>query len=75
MWELLQERLERPTYAPDRLGYGFSDAPPWALSLEQYAQSTVDTLNAAFCGSVAALQCTMACLPGGVAPCRGEQVK
>src|ERR1700681_3686026 len=28
MWELLQERLERPTYAPDRLGYGFSDAPP-----------------------------------------------
>jgi pimeloyl-ACP methyl ester carboxylesterase len=47
MWELLQERLERPTYAPDRLGYGFSDAPPWALSLEQYAQSTVDTLKAA----------------------------
>jgi pimeloyl-ACP methyl ester carboxylesterase len=47
MWELLQERLERPSYAPDRLGYGFSDAPPWALSLEQYAQSTVDTLKAA----------------------------
>ncbi len=47
MWELLQERLVRPTYAPDRLGYGFSDAPPWALSLEQYAQSTVDTLRAA----------------------------
>jgi pimeloyl-ACP methyl ester carboxylesterase len=47
MWEFLQERLERPTYAPDRLGYGFSDAPPWALSLEQYAQSTVDTLKAA----------------------------
>jgi pimeloyl-ACP methyl ester carboxylesterase len=45
MWELLQERLERPSYAPDRLGYGFSDAPPWALSLEQYAQSTVDTLK------------------------------
>jgi pimeloyl-ACP methyl ester carboxylesterase len=47
MWKLLQERLDRPTYAPDRLGYGFSDAPPWALSLEQYAQSTVDTLKAA----------------------------
>lgn len=47
MWELLQERLERPTFAPDRLGYGFSDAPPWALSLEQYAQSTVDALKAA----------------------------
>src|SRR5277367_74406 len=47
MWELLQEKLGRPTHAPDRLGYGFSDAPPWALSLEQYAQSTVDTLEAA----------------------------
>src|SRR4029077_3964013 len=47
MWGLLQERLGRPSYAPDRLGYGFSDAPPWALTLEQYAQSTVDTLTAA----------------------------
>jgi pimeloyl-ACP methyl ester carboxylesterase len=47
MWEMLQERLERPSFAPDRLGYGFSDAPPWALSLEQYAQGTVDTLQAA----------------------------
>jgi pimeloyl-ACP methyl ester carboxylesterase len=47
MWEPLQERLTRPTFAPDRLGYGFSDAPPWALSLEQYAQATVDALKAA----------------------------
>jgi pimeloyl-ACP methyl ester carboxylesterase len=47
MWELLQEKLERPTHAPDRLGYGFSDAPPWALTLEQYAQGTVDALKAA----------------------------
>lgn len=47
MWEPLQERLTRPTYAPDRLGYGFSDAPPWALSLEQYAQCTLDALKAA----------------------------
>src|SRR5579864_8170151 len=47
MWEAFQEKLERPSYAPDRLGYGFSDAPPWALSLEQYAQSTIDTLDAA----------------------------
>jgi pimeloyl-ACP methyl ester carboxylesterase len=47
MWELLQEKLDRPTHAPDRLGYGFSDAPPWALTLEQYAQATVDGLNAA----------------------------
>jgi pimeloyl-ACP methyl ester carboxylesterase len=47
MFEELQARLTRPTYAPDRLGYGFSEAPPWALSLEQYAQSTVDALNSA----------------------------
>ena len=47
MWERLQERLTRPTHAPDRLGYGFSDAPPWALSLEQYAQCTADALEAA----------------------------
>jgi len=47
MWEALQEKLDRPTHAPDRLGYGFSDAPPWALSLEQYAQATVDGLKAA----------------------------
>jgi pimeloyl-ACP methyl ester carboxylesterase len=47
MWEAFQEKLERPTHAPDRLGYGFSDAPPWALSLEQYAQATVDGLKAA----------------------------
>ncbi len=47
MWEELQERLTRPTLAPDRLGYGFSDAPPWALSLEQYAQCTSDALEAA----------------------------
>jgi len=47
MWERLQERLTRPTHAPDRLGYGFSDAPPWALSLEQYAQCTADALEGA----------------------------
>jgi pimeloyl-ACP methyl ester carboxylesterase len=47
MWEAIQGKLTRPSYAPDRLGYGFSEAPPWALSLEQYAQSTVDALNAA----------------------------
>jgi len=47
MWEGLQRRLARPTYAPDRLGYGYSDAPPWALSLEQYAQSTIDALKGA----------------------------
>jgi pimeloyl-ACP methyl ester carboxylesterase len=47
MWEAFQEKFDRPTHAPDRLGYGFSDAPPWALSLEQYAQATVDGLKAA----------------------------
>ena len=47
MWEALQERFDRPTHAPDRLGYGYSDAPPWALSLEQYAQATIDGLKAA----------------------------
>jgi pimeloyl-ACP methyl ester carboxylesterase len=47
MWERLQMRLARPTHAPDRLGYGFSDAPPWAMTLEQYAQSTIDVLESA----------------------------
>jgi pimeloyl-ACP methyl ester carboxylesterase len=47
MWEALQDKFDRPTHAPDRLGYGFSDAPPWALSLEQYAQATIDGLKAA----------------------------
>jgi pimeloyl-ACP methyl ester carboxylesterase len=47
MWESLQERFDRPTHAPDRLGYGYSDAPPFALSLEQYAQATIDGLKAA----------------------------
>lgn len=47
MWEPLQARLTRPTIAPDRLGYGYSDAPPWALSLEQYSRSTIDALDAA----------------------------
>ncbi|HEX3911927.1 MAG TPA: alpha/beta hydrolase [Steroidobacteraceae bacterium] len=47
MWEAFQEKLDRPSHAPDRLGYGFSDAPPWALSLEQYALATVDGLKAA----------------------------
>jgi pimeloyl-ACP methyl ester carboxylesterase len=51
MWEPLQERLSRPCYAPDRLGYGFSDAPPWALSVEQYAHATLDALMAAGVGT------------------------
>jgi pimeloyl-ACP methyl ester carboxylesterase len=47
MWNRFREQFGRPTFAPDRLGYGFSDGPPWALSLEQYAQATVDALKAA----------------------------
>jgi pimeloyl-ACP methyl ester carboxylesterase len=47
MWQAFQESLERPSHAPDRLGYGFSDAPPFALSMEQYAESTVEGLKAA----------------------------
>jgi pimeloyl-ACP methyl ester carboxylesterase len=47
MWEAFQKLLDRPSHAPDRLGYGFSDAPPFALSMEQYAESTVDGLKAA----------------------------
>jgi pimeloyl-ACP methyl ester carboxylesterase len=47
MWESLQASLDRPTVAPDRMGYGFSDAPPWALTLEQYAQATLDALKVA----------------------------
>jgi pimeloyl-ACP methyl ester carboxylesterase len=46
MWEEFQERAGRASFAPDRLGFGFSDAPPWALTIEQYAQSTLEALNA-----------------------------
>ncbi|MDE2304698.1 MAG: alpha/beta hydrolase [Gammaproteobacteria bacterium] len=47
IWEPLQSRLQRTSVAPDRLGYGCSDAPPWALTIEQYAQGTIDALAAA----------------------------
>lgn len=46
MWETLQERIGRATIAVDRLGFGFSDAPPWALTMEQFAQGTLDALDA-----------------------------
>jgi pimeloyl-ACP methyl ester carboxylesterase len=48
MWERFQAVSGRATHAVDRLGYGFSDAPPWALTMEQYAQCTLDALTA--CG-------------------------
>ena len=46
MWEKFQVVSGRATHAVDRLGYGFSDAPPWALTMEQYAQCTLDALSA-----------------------------
>ncbi len=46
MWTHLQRELRRDSIAPDRLGYGFSDAPARALSLAEYAAATLDALNA-----------------------------
>lgn len=45
MWSTLQDALDRPTYAVDRIGYGFSDASPHPLSMEDYARSTLDALE------------------------------
>jgi pimeloyl-ACP methyl ester carboxylesterase len=45
MWADLQRLVARPTYAPDRLGYGQSDEPQRALSLADYARSTLDVLE------------------------------
>jgi len=50
MWEKFQETVDRATLAVDRLGFGFSDAPPWALTMEQFAQCTLDALNASDVG-------------------------
>jgi pimeloyl-ACP methyl ester carboxylesterase len=46
MWEAFQDASQRPTLALDRLGYGFSDPPPWAMSVEQFADCVVDALAA-----------------------------
>jgi pimeloyl-ACP methyl ester carboxylesterase len=45
MWADLQPLIARPTYAPDRLGYGQSDEPRRALALEDYARSTLDAID------------------------------
>jgi pimeloyl-ACP methyl ester carboxylesterase len=37
---------ERLVVAPDRLGFGFSDLPPRQLTMTEYAQSTIDVLDA-----------------------------
>lgn len=46
MWGRLQALLLRPSIALDRLGYGFSDPPPRALSIAEYAESVLDALDA-----------------------------
>lgn len=46
MWLPLMERLDRPVIAPDRLGFGFSDAPTATLSMDEYAAATLDALDA-----------------------------
>jgi pimeloyl-ACP methyl ester carboxylesterase len=46
MWLRLQRTLPRATLAPDRLGYGFSDAPSRDLSMAEYATATLEALDA-----------------------------
>ncbi len=46
MWTHVQQHLRRETVAVDRLGYGFSDAPPRPLEVVEYAQATLDALEA-----------------------------
>jgi pimeloyl-ACP methyl ester carboxylesterase len=48
MYDPLLPRLgkDRLVVAPDRLGFGFSDLPPRPLEMAEYAQSTLDTLDA-----------------------------
>lgn len=50
MYQRLQERLARRTLAFDRLGYGFSDPPPRDLSIEEFAQTLIDAVDAAGVG-------------------------
>ncbi|MCB1624570.1 MAG: alpha/beta hydrolase [Pseudomonadales bacterium] len=46
MWTHLQAVLGRRTVALDRLGYGFSDAPPRTLTMREYAAAVVQALDA-----------------------------
>ncbi len=46
MWTYLQPLLDRSSIAPDRPGYGFSDAPAVTPSLPQYAAAMWQALNA-----------------------------
>lgn len=46
MWTYLQPLLGRPSIAPDRPGYGFSDAPPATPTLPAYAAAMWEALDA-----------------------------
>jgi pimeloyl-ACP methyl ester carboxylesterase len=46
MFERLQPLVRRRSIAPDRLGYGCSDAPSRVLTLEEYTHSTIEALEA-----------------------------
>ncbi len=46
MWHRVQRELPRTTLAPDRLGYGFSDAPARDLTMAEYAAATLAALDA-----------------------------
>lgn len=46
MWTYLQPLLDRPSIAPDRPGYGFSDAPSTTPSVAQYAAAMWEALDA-----------------------------
>ena len=46
MFVALQALLARPTIAVDRLGYGFSDAPRQPMSIADYANATLEALDA-----------------------------
>lgn len=45
MWIPLMNRLERPVVAPDRIGFGCSDAPPRQLDIDEYARATLDVID------------------------------
>ena len=45
MFSRLQAELGRRSIAPDRLGYGFSDAPSRVLTMTEYATATLEALD------------------------------
>ena len=47
MFEPLMEWVDRPTIAPDRIGYGFSDPGSGEPTIETYAESTMAVVDEA----------------------------